>query len=519
MIYIFFIYGLSFFSFGLALLLYPKEVQGVKFVKHIWSIGAFGIIHGINEWIDMFKSIDHTYEHLFGIAGFIILPLSFLFLLYFALVTIAEENESFASSYIIPIIIVFVLLFLIVSFQYDDVLLAGNVWARYLLGVPGIFMSAYVLFMQRDKASIYMFASARNYLLVFCLTLVAYGVLSGIIVPKAPIYLATVVNQTVFQESFGIPVQFFRAMCALLAAYTVIASLKILRRELQTQLIKLSKAIDVSGDSVVITDKDGLIQYVNPAFEEESGFTVKEVIGKKSSILKSGVHNDAFYEKFWAHILSGEIFRGYFVNKKKNGELFHEYKAIAPICNAKGVITNFVSTGKDVTERILLEKKLEQLASTDKLTELANRMKFDEVIQQCVDRAKRYNRSLSLILFDIDNFKKINDVYGHVIGDEVLKKIAKIGQKNVRKSDLIARWGGEEFMVIQPDIPESEAFILANRLREEIESYTFDDIGNITASFGVTTFRKSDSIDSFLTRVDEALYTAKKTGKNRIVQI
>ena len=105
-------------------------------------------------------------------------------------------------------------------------------------------------------------------------------------------------------------------------------------------------------------------------------------------------------------ILNGDTFRSYIINKKKDGELYYEYKAIAPITNNKGQIVSFVSTGKDVTEHMLLEQKYEQLASVDTLTEIANRMKFDEVLKYSVDRAKRYNIELSVILFDIDNFKK-----------------------------------------------------------------------------------------------------------------
>ncbi|MBU0631479.1 diguanylate cyclase [bacterium] len=520
MIYIFFVYGLSFFSFGLALLLYPKKIEGVKFVKYIWLVGSFGIIHGINEWVDMFKQIDGAHLYLLNQIGFVLLPLSYLCLLYFALVSLSiEKDKRNMHLHAASIAGIFVIVFIAVTLRYDDLFTAGNVWARYLLGIPGIFMSAYVLFMQREHVHKHLSRSAKKYLILLSLILAVYGILSGVIVPKAPIYPATVLNQEVFQEYFDLPVQLFRAICAVLAAFTVITSLKILRHELQTRLVKLSKAIEMSGDSVVITDKNGVIEYVNPAFEEETGYTSESVIGKKSSILKSGRHEMAFYQAFWNLILSGKVFRGYFINKKKNGEFFDEYKAIAPIMNAKGEITNFVSTGKDMTKKIRLEKELEQLASTDKLTGIANRMKFDEFMEHSFDLAQRYKINLSLILFDIDNFKKINDVYGHVAGDKVLRAIADIGRKNVRKSDLLARWGGEEFMIIEPNIKEKEETILAERLCQAIQEHEFEGVGKVTASFGVTTFRHSDTIDSLLIRVDDALYAAKTSGKNRVVQI
>jgi diguanylate cyclase (GGDEF)-like protein/PAS domain S-box-containing protein len=343
--------------------------------------------------------------------------------------------------------------------------------------------------------------------------------LSGLIVPQSNIYLSTLINQTDFIQYTGLPVQLFRALFALSLAIYSIDLLKELQVEIQTKLVKLSKAIEVSGDSVLITDINGNIQYANPAFEKETGYMLDEVLDKPSSILKSGSHDDAFYKKLWDTILSGKVFREYFINKKKNGELYNEYKAVAPIMDANGRILNFVSTGKDVTERMLLEKKLEKLASTDRLTNIANRSRFDEMMKVFVDRTKRYEVNLSLILFDIDDFKKVNDNFGHLTGDEVLRKIANIAKENIRQSDFLARWGGEEFMIIQPDIPSKEAIILAERLRLTIETSNFPRSQKITASFGVTTFLKNDSIDSFLSRVDKALYSAKTTGKNKIVQI
>ncbi len=519
MVYILFVYGLSFFSFGLSIFFYPKHIQNIKFIKHIWLIGAFGLIHGTSELIDMFKLMDSIHIRLLDIIGFIILPLSFTFLLYFAIIAILEHFKIFSYIRATGILAVFILSFLLIVFQYNNILLAGEVWARYILGIFGIFSGAYALFIQRDFVGIHISMLSKRYLTFLSIVLFVYGILSGLIVPNAPIYLATILNQTMFEQYIGIPVQLFRGISALLLAYFSIKLLKELQADMQRQLIKLSKAIEVSGDIVIISDKNGIIQYVNPTFEKETGFIPNEVIGHKASILKSGVQNDSFYKCLWDTILSGKIFRGYFVNKKKNGEFYNEYKAIAPIIDSEGEILNFVSTGKDVTEHMLLEKKFKKMASMDKLTQIANRSKFDEIMKYSIDRAKRYKVNLSLILFDIDNFKKINDTYGHLTGDEILKKIAKIGEKNIRKSDLIARWGGEEFMIIQPDIPKNQITVLAERLRKNIQNFDFPTVGKVTASFGVTIFKNSDGVDSFLSRVDKALYKAKTSGKNKVVQI
>jgi diguanylate cyclase (GGDEF)-like protein/PAS domain S-box-containing protein len=329
--------------------------------------------------------------------------------------------------------------------------------------------------------------------------------------------MASIINTTLFHEYFGLPIQIFRAFCAFLSAISAIALFKVLREAIETNMLELSSAVEHSGASIIITDREGIIEYVNPAFEEQTGFTKEEAIGKKPNILKSGIQSIEFYrDKLWATILSGKTFRDYFVNKKKNGELYHQYKAIAPIKDKKGNISNFVSTGKDVTEHMLLKAKLEELSVTDSLTGLANRLKFDEVLSYSIDRAKRYKVGLSVIMFDIDHFKKINDKYGHLCGDDVLKTIAKIGKESVRTSDIVARWGGEEFIILQPDIPANKAPVLAERLRQAIESHNFEKVGRVTASFGVTNFKEDDTDDSFIKRVDDALYLAKKNGRNRV---
>lgn len=516
MVYIYFIYGLSFFSFGLAVLLYPRMSNIIKLEEHFWLIGVFGIIHGISEWIDMFVFIEQTKTPVVEMISFVILPLSYLFLLYFGLISISEQKKL-SLTRIKFIIITLILLFLVFSFQSNNLYLEGNIWARYLLGIPGIFLTSYVLFMHKDAEGMETFTSAKVYLFILSLSFFFYGIFAGIVVPKAPLLMASIINYASFQEYFGVPVQIFRAFTGVVSAFAAIGLFKLLRHKTEMDMLKLSSAIEYSGDSVVITDGDGIIEYVNPAFEQQTGFTKQEAIGKKPNIIKSGTHTTDFYRnKIWVTILAKDIFRGYIINKKKNGELYHEYKAIAPVIGQKGNISYFVSSGKDVTEHMLLEQKLKEQATTDKLTGIPNRLRFDEVLHYSIDRAKRYKVNLSVILFDIDNFKEVNDTYGHLCGDDVLKMIAKIGDDSIRKSDLIARWGGEEFIILQPDIPSDEAQILAERLRHAIESYNFKDVGKVTASFGVTHFKEDDTKDTLIKRVDDALYEAKEHGRNRV---
>ncbi len=171
---------------------------------------------------------------------------------------------------------------------------------------------------------------------------------------------------------------------------------------------------------------------------------------------------------------------------------------------------------REVKIRKKLEIELKRLATVDKLTSVYNRYKMDLSLDKQIEISKRYKRPLSLIFFDIDFFKKVNDNYGHKVGDTVLIELSKMVAKSVRKSDIFGRWGGEEFLIILPETTEEEAMQLAEKLRKKIENHKFDKITNLTCSFGVTNFRENDSAESLMIRVDKILYKAKQNGRNKI---
>ncbi len=177
----------------------------------------------------------------------------------------------------------------------------------------------------------------------------------------------------------------------------------------------------------------------------------------------------------------------------------------------------------DITERKLLEEELlkemgllKHQAEYDKLTQLYNRQKFENALSIEFDRNERYGVGFSLIMLDIDNFKLINDTYGHQIGDFVLKEIAISLKDNIRKIDTVCRWGGEEFLILAPQTDIKGAASIAENLREIIENKVFGEAGHITCSFGVTALKKGDNRDTLLSRVDEAMYISKKEGKNKV---
>jgi diguanylate cyclase (GGDEF)-like protein len=163
-----------------------------------------------------------------------------------------------------------------------------------------------------------------------------------------------------------------------------------------------------------------------------------------------------------------------------------------------------------------LEHNLEILASTDSLTNIYNRSKYDEIITREIERANRYNRFLSMIMFDVDVFKKINDTYGHLVGDHVLKTLVSLTKEEMRGADYLIRWGGDEFILVLPETNLEGAKGLAERIRDLIANYKFDDIETLTVSFGVTHFCKGDTEHIIFKRADEALYKAKINGGNRV---
>jgi len=282
------------------------------------------------------------------------------------------------------------------------------------------------------------------------------------------------------------------------------------------EIDKLSKVIEQIDDSVVITDKYGKITYVNPAFSRHTGYTKEEVMGKTPRILKSEQHDETFYQRLWATILDGEVFRDTIINKNKEGELYYEKKTISPLKDDKNNIVSFVSSGKDVTQECLINQEIQRIATSDNLTGIYNRHKFEILFALESERSRRFLLPLSILLIDIDHFKSVNDTYGHDVGDKVLKHLVKVVQENIRKIDIFARWGGEEFLVLSPGTDLQNMQMLAEKLRSAAESAVFPEVGKVTISIGVSTFEPEDTFTELFKRADQGLYHAKEHGRNQV---
>jgi diguanylate cyclase (GGDEF)-like protein len=160
-------------------------------------------------------------------------------------------------------------------------------------------------------------------------------------------------------------------------------------------------------------------------------------------------------------------------------------------------------------------RELEKLATVDKMTGAYNRIIFDEIIEREIERIRRYRRPFSMLMFDIDHFKEVNDNYGHNGGDYVLRTIADFVRENIKTLDYFVRWGGEEFLIICSDRKMDETYIVTEKIRKMAEGYIFDQVGKLTISLGVVAALDSDTEDSLLKRVDNAMYKAKREGGNR----
>jgi len=174
-----------------------------------------------------------------------------------------------------------------------------------------------------------------------------------------------------------------------------------------------------------------------------------------------------------------------------------------------------VLTFNNINELEEQKRAFEKASTIDALTRVSNRLKFDTILEQQIEM-KRYNHSFSLILFDIDDFKKINDNYGHKVGDNILVELAMIVKNAMRKSDAFARWGGEEFAIILPQSRIKTAVKIAEKLRAKIDNHTFEEDMKVTCSFGVCEYKKAYDFDTLIERTDEKLYLAKHKGKNQV---
>ncbi len=280
-----------------------------------------------------------------------------------------------------------------------------------------------------------------------------------------------------------------------------------------------------SSEAIIVTNPDGIIADVNPAFLALTGYRSEEVVGEAPNILKSGEHPRSFYAAMWGDLLSHGDWRGEVKNRVKDGSIVPMELYISAVPDEQGKPNRFVAILNDLTVRKEYEDNLKRLAATDGLTGVANRRAFDKALEREWRRAMRNVTPITLLMIDIDLFKDFNDNYGHQEGDRCLKTVACALSLMVnRPGDLVSRYGGEEFAVILPQTSLGEGLLIAESMREAIiathdKNAHLNMASPVTISIGVASAipQRHGSFDPLISQADAALYRAKQEGRNQVV--
>jgi diguanylate cyclase (GGDEF)-like protein/PAS domain S-box-containing protein len=263
---------------------------------------------------------------------------------------------------------------------------------------------------------------------------------------------------------------------------------------------------------LIKSDLDGKITHANDTFMNLTSYTHEQLSDVSYCSLCMGEAAQRLQSECFNSIDQEGEYNGVLECKKADGSSYWADTHVVAEYDESDHQTGYLIFQQDVTEKVALEKA----SITDTLTQVNNRMRFDEISQQRLEEFSRYDRASSLIICDIDDFKFINDKYGHSKGDEVLKAFAKVLKQNVRFTDTLARWGGEEFVILLPQADITHAIAAATKICSAIEKYDFDCDERITASFGVSITQKGDTQTDWFNRADKALYLAKESGKNSV---
>ncbi|MFZ9849068.1 MAG: CHASE domain-containing protein [Vulcanococcus sp.] len=277
---------------------------------------------------------------------------------------------------------------------------------------------------------------------------------------------------------------------------------------------------DTSPLGIIVTDPDGIVLRVNPAFTQLSGYSMLEARGHKANLLKSGRHDETFYRVMWEAMIQKGHWGGEIWNRHRNGQIRRHELNITAVLNHEAQIVNFVGLLWDVTDRHNQQERMRQMATHDQLTGLANRTMLMEELNRSLALARRQGSHVGLLFIDLNSFKPVNDRYGHSTGDALLQEVAARMLSNVRESDTLCRQGGDEFVLLIPDAPDMDEMVaLAEKLQASL-LYPFRDLpGEITISASIGVARWPDhaaNADGLLIAADNAMYQAKQRRDGRV---
>jgi len=288
------------------------------------------------------------------------------------------------------------------------------------------------------------------------------------------------------------------------------------RKLAEERLVFASKVFAHSIEGIVVTDRDGKILQVNPAFSDITGYSAEEAVGKNPRILKSDKHSPEFYQEMWRQLLSSGQWSGEIWNRRKNGEAYPEWLTISAVRDGQRRITNFVSLFHDISELKRQEAALKHQAEHDALTSLPNRVLINDRLAVALSRMERHHGKVALLYLDLDNFKHINDAFGHHAGDNLLIEIARRLAALLRQGDTVARLGGDEFLILLGEVEQIEAVgVIAERLLESLRKpfYHGEIEYFVTTSVGIAVAPEDGSDGPTLVKnADMAMYRPKSLG-------
>ncbi|MEJ2501031.1 MAG: sensor domain-containing diguanylate cyclase, partial [Campylobacterales bacterium] len=318
-----------------------------------------------------------------------------------------------------------------------------------------------------------------------------------------------------FDTTSILNILFASAVLVLTIAYFDLSREEAVRAlERQDRLLKEEHAMVDRYVIVCTVDPVGDLTYASEAFCRLTGYSEAELLGQSySTICQEDITRNRL-GPIRSAIGTWKVWQGEIAIRNKSGQHYVIDMVIGPVFDTDGNAIGYRAIGEDITDK----KRIGELAVTDYLTRLYNRVKLDQELLKEIRRAERYNTPFCITLLDIDHFKDVNDTYGHQTGDRVLKAIAAVLKQNSREVDIAGRWGGEEFLIIVPSTPLEHGRQFAEKLRRAIESRPVGNVGHVTASFGVTEYRDGDTPERLTERVDRALYRAKARGRNRVEQ-
>lgn len=277
---------------------------------------------------------------------------------------------------------------------------------------------------------------------------------------------------------------------------------------------------DNAGDVIWTMDLKGNFTYISPSVEKLRGYTVEEVFAQTTeellcpssrSYLEDGLKRATTLIE---NNMPFEIFRGDVEQPCKDGTTVWTDLTVSGIYDKENHFIGMLGVSKDITERKRMEEEIKRLSETDRLTLLYNRSKLDRVLSQEIERLRTMESVCTVILVDLDHFKRVNDTWGHLAGDVVLQEVSQILKEEIGSTHTVGRWGGEEFLIIMPFSNEKDGKLLAEKIRMKIEKHSFSEAKHITASFGVAQTKGSFHEVELIGKADAALYEAKRRGRN-----